>query len=381
MPAGSEPQRLFYKIAASTPSKAAEQITASRAHLHDERIASPLLTRFRGAGEAVAVWVLTPPGYDPKARRTYPTVFTTGGFGATHRSDGQQLSRQWHLTETGEMPPMIWVALDFGTQTGTTEFADSVNNGPWGQALVSEVIPALEARYRMDAKPSGRFLTGHSSGGWFALWLQVRYLQLFGGSWPTSPDPSDFSNFIGVDIYARDANMYRDASGDPRPMERDRGEVLQTIEHAAKMEAVLGRNGGQLRSFEWVFSPRQADGSPASFFDRRSGAIDPFVARYWRDQYDIAHLIETSGPKIRKGLNGKLHVTVGAVDSFYLDGSIHKLDATFRKAVVQADFIYAPEATHSMAQVYARDGDRNSLWKSMSFAMHSIARPRQVVIR
>jgi hypothetical protein len=278
--------------------------------------------------------------------------------------------------ETGEIPPMIWVALDFGTQVGTTEFADSVNTGPWGRALISEVIPALEAKYRMDAKPSGRFLTGHSSGGWFALWTIVHYPKLFGGSWPTSPDPGDFHAFIGADLYARGANLYRDAEGTPRPMERDHGIVLQTIEQAAKMEAVLGRDGGQLRSFEWVFSPRQVDGTPAPLFNRQSGAIDPAVAAYWGDHYDITRMIETSGPEIRKVLSGKVHLTVGASDSFYLDGSVCKLEAAFGKADVRADFTYVPDATHSMSQVYARDGDRNGLWKSMAAAMYSVARPR-----
>ncbi len=118
------------------PPRAAEQIAASRPHLHDERIASDLLTRFRGTPQTIAAWVLTPPGYDPAARTTYPTVFMAGGFGATHKLDGQQLSQIWHLMETHAIPPMIWVALDFGTPTGTTEFADSVNNGPWSHALV-----------------------------------------------------------------------------------------------------------------------------------------------------------------------------------------------------------------------------------------------------
>src|SRR3546814_1092362 len=75
----------------------------------------------------------------------------------------------------GEMPPMIWVILDHHIATGTHEFADSANNGPWGAALTTEAIPALEAKYRMDARASGRFLNGHSSGGWSTLWLQVAY--------------------------------------------------------------------------------------------------------------------------------------------------------------------------------------------------------------
>lgn len=143
----------------------ADMVAASRPHMHEEFIVSPALTRFRGARQTISVWVLTPPGYNPKSRRTYPTVYTQNGFGASHRDDGQLLARISQLMETGAIPPMIWVSPSYATINGTTEFADSLNNGPWGQALTADVIPALEARYRMDAKPSGRFLTSHSSGG------------------------------------------------------------------------------------------------------------------------------------------------------------------------------------------------------------------------
>lgn len=357
------------------PPAAIAQIAASREHLHDERIASPSLTRFHGSPQAINAWVLTPPGYDPSAKTTYPVVYTAGGFGSTHKLDGQQLSRQWHLMETGVIPPMIWVALDFSSKTGTTEFANSASNGPWGDALIHDVIPTLEARYRMDARPTGRFLTGHSSGGWFALWNIVSHPELFGGAWPTSPDPSDFHDFLGVDLYAPGANLYRDANGAPRPFERAGGKVRLTIEEAARLETVLGRDGGQLRSFEWVFSPRRADGTPAAMFDRVTGAIDPAVMTYWRRRYDIAYRIEHDWPRLRKHLDGKLHVSVGTADSHFLDGSVRRLDAAVRKVGGRADFTYVPGATHSMNAVYTRGGDRNGLWVEMTRAMLAIARP------
>lgn len=360
------------------PPVAAEQIAASRPHLHDERIPSEVLTRFRGKSQAVAAWVLTPPGYDPASRTTYPTVYTAGAFGTGHKLAGQQLSRMWHLMETGAMPPMIWVALDHSSPTGTTEFADSVNNGPWGEALVEEVIPALEAKYRMDAKPSGRFLTGHSSGGWFALWTIVRYPQLFGGSWATAPDPVDFHDFLGVDLYAPGANMYHGLDGKPRPLERDHDKVLATTEEAARLESVLGHKGGQLRSFEWVFSPRRPDGEPACLFSRETGTVDPAVAAYWREHYDIAHMIEADWPRLGMHLNGKVHVAVGTADSYYLDGPVRRLDAAFRKAGGRADFRYVQGATHSMSMLYAKDRDRNALWKEISRAMYAVARPGQM---
>jgi enterochelin esterase-like enzyme/uncharacterized protein (DUF2141 family) len=359
------------------PPAAAEQIAASRPHLHDERIPSKVLTRFRGANQTVAAWVLTPPGYDASSRTTYPTVYTAAAFGTGHKLGGQQLSRMWHLMETGAIPPMIWVALDHSSPSGTTEFADSASNGPWGEALVEEVIPALEAKYRMDAKPSGRFLTGHSSGGWFALWAIVRYPQFFGGSWATAPDPVDFHHFLGVDLYAAGANMYRAPNGKPRPLERDHDKVLGTIEEAARLESVVGHKGGQLRSFEWVFSPRRPDGEPAFLFDRNTGAVDPAVSAYWRERYDIGHRIEADWPRLGRHLNGKVHVVVGTADSYYLDGPVRQLDAAFRKVGGHADFRYVQGATHSMLMLYTKDGDRNALWKEMSRAMYLVARAGQ----
>ena len=122
---------------------------------------------------------------------------------------------------------MIWVMLNESFSTGTVEFADSVNNGPWGFALTRELIPNLERQYRMDARPNGRFLTGHSSGGWATLWLQVAYPTIFGGTWSTAPDPSDFHNFTGPDIYAPHANVYRHPDGSPWMLMRmDRRDVV-----------------------------------------------------------------------------------------------------------------------------------------------------------
>ena len=156
------------------------------------------------------------------------------------------------------MPEMIWVFLDESSPTGTHEFADGVNNGPWGTALTSELIPHLESQYRMEARVSGRFLQGHSSGGWATLWLQTTYRKIFGGTWSSSPDPSDFHAFSTIDSCTqRDANMYRRADGSAQPIMRMHGTVLATMEELSHMESVLGDYGGQLSSFEWgIFATR-----------------------------------------------------------------------------------------------------------------------------
>ncbi len=228
----------------------------------------------------------------------------------------------------------------------------------------------------MDAKPSGRFLTGHSSGGWFALWTIVRYPALFGASWPTSPDPVDFRAFLGVDLYAPGANMYHDATGAPRPLERDGDKVLTTIEQAAKLEAVLGHNGGQLRSFDWTFSPRGADGTPAFMFDRETGAVNPEVAAYWRDNYDIGHLIETDWPTL-KTPSRRQDPSDRRRHRLLLSRrrSCTASKAPFARSAGRADFTFVPHANHGMAQVYAKGDDRAALWKDMARAIYAIARP------
>jgi hypothetical protein len=273
----------------------------------------------------------------------------------------------------GEAPPMIWVYLDESSPRGTHEFADSVNNGPWGQALTTEFIPWIEKQYAMDGRPSSRFLTGHSSGGWATLWLQVRYPKVFGGSWPTSPDPSDFRDFTNIDIYAPGANAYHDASGKPYPLVRDHDKLIATLQQFAQMERVLGPYGGQFASFEWVFSPKGPDGRPMPLFDRATGTIDPQVAAYWRDHYDIAARVRRDWKTMGPDLDGKVHLIVGTADTFYLDGAAKLLQQAFASVGAHEDVTFLPNKTHF--DLFERGGDRYALMKDIAWAMYQHARP------
>ncbi len=273
----------------------------------------------------------------------------------------------------GAIAPMIWVLLNQNLPTGTHEFADSVNDGPWGEALTRELIPELERTYRMDARASGRFLTGHSSGGWAGLWLQTHYPHMFGGVWSTAPDPVDFHDWLGVDLYARNANVYHHADGSPVPMARDQDKAIMTLEQFATLEAVLGLTGGQTASFDWVFSPRGPTGSPLPMFDMTTGAVDPAVVSYWRDHWDIAAWIEGHWSTLKPDLNGKLHLIVGTADTFYLDGSVHRLQHVLNQLGARSSFRYLPGRTHF--DLYEIDGDDQGLTKTIANEMYAIARP------
>ena len=335
---------------------------------------SPALTAFWGREVHMRGWVVLPPGYASHPNDHYPTVYFTHGFGAPLWGlRARYAPILYNRMKQGHMPEMIWVLLDESSPTGTHEFADGVNNGPWGTALTTELIPNLEATYRMDARTSGRFLQGHSSGGWATLWLQTRYPKIFGGTWSTSPDPSDFHFFSTVDLYAPHANMYRNAEGKLHPMLRDHGQPRATMEELAEVEQVIGPYGGQLASFEWVFSPRGADGRPAQLFNRSTGDIDPAVAAYWRDHYDIVERLNRDWSSIGEDLKGKIHLFVGTDDTFYLDGAAHSLQSTLDRLGGQAQFTFLPGRSHF--DVYVEGSDRYALFDRIAAEMYRVARP------
>src|SRR5690606_26001211 len=229
------------------------------------------------------------------------------------------------------------------------------------------------ARYRMDARPSGRFLTGHSSGGWAALWLQTRYPRVFGGTWPTAPDPADFHDFTNIDLYAPNANAYRRADGTPTPLVRVEGRVVATIEQFARLEQVLGPYGGQFASFDWVFSPRGPDGRPLPMFDRATGALDPDVVAHWREHYDIAHILARDWARIGRDLDGKIHLIVGTADTFYLDAPARRLQAVLDRPGANARCTFVPGRTHG--DLSQQGDDREGLVRDIAREMYAIARP------
>lgn len=347
-------------------------VERARAHMRSLDFLSPALTQFRGGAMQMRGWVLLPPGYE-KSARTYPTVYFIPGFGGSLNSLAVQAAKIHAATVDGDMPPMIWVFLNQNEPTGAHEFADSVNNGPWGKALIEELVPWLERQYRMDAKPAGRLLTGHSSGGWASLWLQVRYPETFGGAWATAPDCSDFHDFSGIDLYAPGANVYRKADGTFHPLMRIEGKVLFTFEQFAKLERVLGEYGGQLASFEWVFSPRGADGRPLPMFDRDTGAVDSQVAAYWREHYDIVHRLKTQWPVLKPSLDGKIHVIVGDADNIYLEGAARRLKDALQELGAREDVRIVSGQDHFNLHTVGDDG--LGLLKEIAKEMYRIASP------
>jgi hypothetical protein len=221
------------------------------------------------------------------------------------------------------------VTLDASCPLGHHVFADSANNGPVGTALVEEFIPTFDRQFRSIARPTARFLTGHSSGGWSSLWIQVTHPDFFGGTWSTAPDPVDFRDFQLINLYRESVNMYVDANEEQRPLAIVNGQVRLWYKGFADMEWTLG-HGGQLHSFEAVFSPRGQDGKPLLLWDRKTGIVNTEVAKAW-EKYDIRLILERNWKTLGPKLAGKLHVYVGDQDTFYLNGAVVLLKESLEK--------------------------------------------------
>lgn len=302
-------------------------------------IESKLLSAFHGKPIKMRAGVKLPKSFATNPNKKYPILFDIPGFGGNHRSVGRD-------PFTSKMPvEMIYVVLDPDCRTGHHVFADSANNGPYGQALIEELIPEIERRFRGIGQPTARFLTGHSSGGWSSLWLQVTYPDFFGGTWSTAPDPVDFRDFQRINLYEPGANMFTEANGASRPLARSGDKPIIYYKAFSDMEVVMGR-GGQLFSFEAVFSPKDGNGQPRPLWNRTTGAVDTETARYW-EKYDICLQLkrhwDTLGPKLK----GKIHVFMGDKDTFYLDGASKLLKADLAKLGSDAVVEIVPGKDHS----------------------------------
>jgi hypothetical protein len=139
------------------------------------------------------------------------------------------------------------------------------------------------------------------------------------------------------------------------------------------MEEVLGPYGGQLASFDWVFSPKGNDGAPEPMFDRTTGAVNPKVVAYWSEHYDLARICESHWSERGSMLKGRIHLFVGTADTFYLDGPAHKFEAVLTRLGADAHFTYIPDRTHM--DLYRVDQDGMGLFDQIGAEMWATARP------
>ena len=284
-------------------------------------VPSAKLTAFRKRPVTLKVGVVLPPNFAADTTGHYLLAVWTGGFG----------SRFTAARRLAPDPRFVQIALDGAGPFGDPYQVDSASGGPYGEALVAEVIPLIEARFRCGG-PNNRFLTGASTGGWVSLALQITYPDVFNGAWGQCPDPLDFRAFQLADL-SRDENMYVNRHGAERPARRERnGDTVYSVRREVRLERVLGDGGkwelggGQWASWNAAYGPRGPDGNPVPLWDGETGVIDRALLGHWAKS-DLRKRLESEWPKAGPGLAGKLHVWVGTADDYFLDGGVKRFGA------------------------------------------------------
>ena len=267
----------------------------------------------------------TPP--DPDLKPDYSERFHLAGYNRIQQQEAYAFYQRWI---SPGFPRFLVVEIEHANPYFDDSYAvNSANLGPYGDAINRELIPEIEKRFRGLGAGWARFTYGGSTGGWEALATQVFYPDMYNGAFAACPDPIDFRAYTLVNLY-EDKNAYvlkGEASSVERPAFRNYlGEVFATQRDANYMELAQGdrsRSGGQYDIWQAVFGPAGADGYPQPIFDKRTGVIDPAVAAYWREHYDLSHIIARDWATLAPKLAGKIHLYVGSGDNYYLTDSVY----------------------------------------------------------
>ena len=286
---------------------------------------SDLLSAFYGREINHGACVIVPDDYDPEREEPYPVMYWIGGFGSDHY--GARYMKMMYTASYYD-DQVCRVILNAQSYGGHHVFADSENNGPRMTALIEEFIPFLEEKYNLGGSEEKRYISGHSSGGWASLWLLIQNPDFFSGVWSLAPDPIDFRYFQNADLYVEDGNAYFDEDGNPRPIARmGENPVLFAPDFYAMDDTIV--DGGQMGSFEWVFSPKGEDGRPQKMCNRETGAVIPHVVEHWK-QYDIRKVLEDNWDELSPKLSGKINIIAGGLDTFYLEEPVIQLGEFFK---------------------------------------------------
>jgi hypothetical protein len=298
----------------------------------------------------------TPP--DPDLKPDYSERFRLAGYNKIQEEYAHEFFKAW----TGPTMPRLLIAeIQHANPYYDDSYAvNSENLGPYGDAIQYELIPEIERRFRGIGAGWARFTYGGSTGGWEALAVQTFYPDEYNGCFAACPDPIDFRAYTVVDIYSN-KNAYWDEGPFARVprsgMRNWQDHVTITLEQMNRLELALGtksRSGQQWDIWEAVFSPCGADGYPKRIWDKESGVVDPEVAKYWRDHYDLHAILERDWKTLGPKLAGKIHIYCGTMDNYYLNNAVYLMEEFLRSTT---DPPYGGEVAYGERAEHCWNGD------------------------
>ncbi len=270
----------------------------------------------------------TPP--DEDLEPDYSSRFKVEGYNIIQQQEAYDFYKRWNEPD---FPRFLIIEIQHPTPYYDDSYAvNSASQGPYGDAITHELIPYIESRFRGLGEGWSRFLYGGSTGGWEALAVQVKYPDQYNGCFAACPDPIDFRSYCLTNIYEDENAYYYDSDYKKIevPSHRDYlGQVTSTVKQSNHLELVLGdksRSGQQWDIWEATYSPMGKDGYPQRIWDKYTGEIDHNVAAYWKENYDLRHIMERDWEKLGPKLKGKIHIYCGDMDNYYLNNAVYRME-------------------------------------------------------
>jgi hypothetical protein len=323
------------------------------------RIQSQLLTKFWGRPMYLGANILVPEGFDahPNARfplaifedhfnhdfegfRTEPPDpdlkpdfsdrFHIPGYNRIQQQEEYKLYQQWI---SANFPRILVAQINHANPYYDDSYAvNSANLGPYGDAIETELIPALEKQFRAIGQGWARFVYGGSTGGWESIAVQMFYPDHYNGAFIACPDPVDFRAYTNINLY-EDKNAFYIQGPHTQVLQpgfRDYlGHTIATTKSVNQYELALGshsRSGEQYDIWQAVYGPVGEDGYPVPIFNKETGDIDPKVAAYWKEHFDLSAILQRDWPTLGPKLRGKLRLYVGSADNYMLNDAVYLIE-------------------------------------------------------
>lgn len=293
----------------------------------------------------------TPP--DPNLKPEYSARFDLDGYNIIQQQEAYDFYKRWNEPD---FPRFLIIEIQHPTPYYDDSYAvNSASQGPWGDAITYELIPYIEKQFQGMGEGWSRFLYGGSTGGWEALAVQVKYPEEYNGCFAACPDPIDFRAYCLTNIY-EDKNAYYYDSPHKKlevPSHRNYlGNIQSTLRQGNHLELVLGdksRSGQQWDIWEATYSPQGEDGYPVRIWDKKTGEINHEVAEYWKENYDLRHILERDWDKLGESLKGKIHLYCGDMDNYYLNNAVYLMEDFLESTTdpyYSGEVLYGDRAEH-----------------------------------
>jgi S-formylglutathione hydrolase len=240
----------------------------------------------------VVVWL--PDDYDPNGPPR-PTVYFLAGYG----TDVPEAARTFAgalMASSAEAPGKPIVVMTDGRNALDGSFyVNSAVTGNWTDAIATDLVGFVDGAFRTIPEPAGRGISGHSMGGFGALWLAMHEPDVFGAVYALSPG---LATPDGLDEALGEASGYAvrtllDAEDELRDVPQDA--------RAARLIELAERSGGAQFPLAYGAALAPDPDAPALMqipFRRVGDAVerDPEVWAAWGAGFDdLAGKVETYG--------------------------------------------------------------------------------------